>query len=113
MLPTGAISWPTVNISGFSEIKCQQIPMTVVLADRACKQTIDARGFSCPLPLLKAKQGLNNLAPGERLQVLATDAGSVRDFHTFAALSCHYLESFEERDGVYYYIFVKGVEPGK
>ena len=50
---------------------------------------IDARGLSCPLPLLKAKQGLNGLNAGESLLVLATDGGSVRDFHSFVKLSEH------------------------
>ena len=79
-------------------------------ADQIDIETIDARGLACPLPLLKAKQGLNNLAPGDRLQVLTTDPASVRDFHAFAALSCHHLEDSNENDGVYYYLFVKGVE---
>ena len=70
-------------------------------------ETIDARGLSCPLPLLKAKQGLNNLMPGEQLQVLATDSGSVRDFHAFAELSGHKLKHFTENNGVYYYLLVK------
>ncbi|MFT5720330.1 MAG: tRNA 2-thiouridine synthesizing protein A [Motiliproteus sp.] len=51
--------------------------------DYPITQRVDARGLSCPLPLLKAKQALNRLQPGEVLQVLATDAGSVRDFKAF------------------------------
>jgi tRNA 2-thiouridine synthesizing protein A len=78
--------------------------------DKTCTQTIDARGLVCPLPLLKAKQGLNNLASGERLQVLATDSASVRDFHAFVALSRHSLAAFKQTGNVYCYLLVKGVE---
>lgn len=45
---------------------------------------IDTRGLSCPLPILKAKKALADLASGELLKILATDAGSVRDFQAFA-----------------------------
>ena len=45
---------------------------------------LDVTGLQCPMPLLKAKRALNVMAPGERLRVLATDQGSVRDFRVFA-----------------------------
>lgn len=45
---------------------------------------IDTRGLNCPLPILKAKKALGELTSGELLKVVATDAGSVRDFQAFA-----------------------------
>ena len=45
---------------------------------------IDTRGLNCPLPILKAKKSLNDMASGQLLKVVATDAGSVRDFQAFA-----------------------------
>lgn len=45
---------------------------------------IDTRGLNCPLPILKAKKALGELASGQLLKVVATDAGSVRDFQAFA-----------------------------
>ena len=72
------------------------------------KHTIDARGLACPLPLLKLKQGLSDLVPGESLQIMVTDSGSVKDFHAFAALSCHLLKDFKQDGEIYYYVFVKG-----
>ena len=45
---------------------------------------IDTRGLNCPLPILKAKKALADMESGELLKVLATDAGSVRDFQAFA-----------------------------
>ena len=52
---------------------------------------LDATGLSCPMPLLKAKKALNELAVGDRLRVVATDPGSVRDFQAFAEQSGHLL----------------------
>ena len=45
---------------------------------------IDTRGLNCPLPILKAKKALADMDSGELLKVLATDAGSLRDFQAFA-----------------------------
>lgn len=45
---------------------------------------LDARGLNCPLPILKAKKALAELESGQTLKIVATDAGSVRDFQAFA-----------------------------
>jgi TusA-related sulfurtransferase len=45
---------------------------------------IDTRGLNCPLPILKAKKALAELDSGQRLKVVATDTGSLRDFQAFA-----------------------------
>ena len=45
---------------------------------------IDTRGLNCPLPILKAKKALSDMASGQLLKVVATDNGSLRDFQAFA-----------------------------
>jgi tRNA 2-thiouridine synthesizing protein A len=45
---------------------------------------IDTRGLNCPLPILKAKKALSDMVSGQTLKVVATDAGSMRDFQAFA-----------------------------
>lgn len=65
------------------------------------KEQLDTSGLNCPLPLLKAKQALTNLATGEVLKVIATDAGSQRDFRSFAKLSGNELINTESKEGVY------------
>lgn len=45
---------------------------------------LDARGLNCPLPILKTKKALADMASGQVLRVTATDTGSVRDFQAFA-----------------------------
>lgn len=71
---------------------------------------LDACGLPCPLPLLKAKQALSRLEAGQVLEILATDAGSWRDFETFADNSIHELIAREERGEVYHYWLRKGEE---
>jgi tRNA 2-thiouridine synthesizing protein A len=45
---------------------------------------LDTKGLNCPLPILKAKKALAEMTSGQLLRVTATDAGSMRDFATFA-----------------------------
>ncbi|KRP66094.1 sulfurtransferase TusA family protein [Pseudomonas orientalis] len=73
------------------------------MTDAAFDAELDASGLNCPLPLLKAKLELNQLASGAVLKVTATDAGSQRDFRTFARLAGHTLVQEEEVAGVYRY----------
>ncbi len=54
-------------------------------------EELDARDLACPMPLLKAKLALNGMPVGSVLKVLATDAGSQRDFRSFAKLAGHSL----------------------
>ena len=45
---------------------------------------LDTRGLNCPLPILKAKKALADMASGDVLKIVATDPGSMRDFQAFA-----------------------------
>jgi len=51
--------------------------------------SVDARGERCPMPLLMAKRALREIPVGGVLEVLSTDAGSERDFESFARLAGH------------------------
>ncbi len=70
---------------------------------------VDARGMSCPLPLLKAKKALSAMSAGERVRVLSTDAGSVRDFQAFCEQSGNLLLEFSCENGVYTHVLQKRV----
>ena len=45
---------------------------------------LDARCLECPLPLLRLRQELHAMAPGQQLSVLATDPATRRDFDMVA-----------------------------
>ncbi len=68
---------------------------------------LDATGLQCPMPLLKAKRALNGMQAGQVLRVLATDAGSARDFRVFSQQSGHALLASSERGGVFTHILRK------
>lgn len=64
-------------------------------------ETLDATGLSCPMPVVKTKQAVDGLDPGDVLEVRATDAGSVSDVAGWAegTPGVELLEQDEEREG--------------
>jgi TusA-related sulfurtransferase len=52
---------------------------------------LDVRGAKCPIPIVRAKKELDAMAPGEELEVTATDAGSVPDFQGWVKTAKHAL----------------------
>ena len=44
------------------------------------QELVDARGLSCPMPIVKTAQAMKTLPSGAFVEVLATDPGSVTDF---------------------------------
>lgn len=42
-------------------------------------QTVDARGLSCPMPIVRTAQAAKALPSGAAIEVLATDPGSTKD----------------------------------
>ncbi|WP_135536864.1 sulfurtransferase TusA family protein [Halostella pelagica] len=46
--------------------------------------TLDVKGQNCPMPVVKTKQNVDQLAEGDVLEVLATDPGSMSDLGGWA-----------------------------
>lgn len=63
-------------------------------------ETLDVKGLSCPMPVVKTKQAIDELAADEVLAVLATDSGSVSDIAGWAdtTVGVELLEQTEEGD---------------
>jgi len=70
-------------------------------------QVLDAKGLSCPLPILKARKALNLMAAGETLKVEATDSGSVADFAAFCRTTGNELLESSQNDCVYSFLIRK------
>jgi len=64
---------------------------------------LDTRGLNCPLPILRAKKTLNQMAAGEVLAIVATDPGAVKDFEAFAAQTGNELLESSEADGEFHF----------
>jgi TusA-related sulfurtransferase len=58
---------------------------------------VDARGTSCPGPILAAKKGIPSVTVGQVMEVLATDSATLRDLPAWCKKTGHaYLGSLEE-----------------
>ena len=64
-------------------------------------QELDTRGLTCPLPILKTKKSLNELASGQVLKIVATDPGSVKDMQAFAKQTGNALLAANEDDDTF------------
>ena len=65
-------------------------------------ETLDVKGESCPMPVVKTKQAIDDLASGEVLEVVATDSGSMSDIKGWAETTDGVeLLDQEEGDDVY------------
>lgn len=67
----------------------------------------DASGLACPLPIVKTKKSLADMAPGQVLRVIATDPGSVCDMEAFAEQTGHKLLSSGSENSKYVFLIQK------
>jgi tRNA 2-thiouridine synthesizing protein A len=70
-------------------------------------RSLDLRGMSCPLPIVKTAQAAKTLVSGDLLEALATDPGSVADFGAWCKSTGNELIEQTETDGVYRFVIRK------
>ncbi|KZE46604.1 hypothetical protein AV540_21865 [Brevibacillus parabrevis] len=68
---------------------------------------VDTKGLACPMPIVKAKKALDTLQPGQTMEVLSTDKGSLHDFTAWVKQSKNELLSHELENGVYKFLVKK------
>jgi tRNA 2-thiouridine synthesizing protein A len=68
------------------------------------KLKVDASGLSCPLPILKASQGIKSVASGELVEVVATDPGSVKDFEAWSKSTGNAMVEHSAEGGKFRYV---------
>jgi len=67
-------------------------------------QQVDARGLSCPMPIVKTAQAIKAIPSGDLVEVLATDPGSVKDFAAWSRTTGNELVEQSVDDGVYRFV---------
>jgi tRNA 2-thiouridine synthesizing protein A len=67
-------------------------------------QRVDARGLSCPLPIVRTAIAIKGLQPGDLIEVLATDPGSTKDFTAWAKTTGNELVEQGVEDGVFRFV---------
>ena len=61
-------------------------------------RTLDLKGLSCPLPIVKTAQAIRELRSGDLIEALATDPGSVADFEAWCTTTGNELVEQSETD---------------
>lgn len=70
--------------------------------------TLDLKGLACPIPIVKTAVAVKKLAPGDRIEVLATDPGSANDFPAWCRSTGNELVERGTTDGgVFRYVIRK------
>jgi len=64
-------------------------------------KVVDARGTSCPGPILAAKKGIVDVKVGEIMEVLATDRGTQKDLPAWAKKMGHEFLGVLEEAGTF------------
>ena len=69
-------------------------------------ETLDVKGLSCPMPIVKTKQAIDGLEEGAVLEVVATDSGSMSDIEGWAAGTdgVELVEQIEDGDVYRHYV---------
>ena len=78
--------------------------MTVLLT---ADELVDARGLSCPMPIVKTAVLMRTLSAGKVVEVLATDPGSVKDFQAWARSTGNELIESTQEGSVYRFLIRK------
>lgn len=71
-------------------------------------QTLDAKGLSCPMPLLRTKKAIDAIASGQVLEVLGTDPGSKNDLPSWCERTGHTFLGDSEDAGFFRFYIKKG-----
>ena len=69
--------------------------------------TLDTRGLTCPMPLLKTKKALKGMKAGQVLEILGTDPGSKNDIPNFGQKGGNEFLGMVDDDAGYTRYFIK------
>jgi tRNA 2-thiouridine synthesizing protein A len=66
--------------------------------------TIDARGLSCPLPVLRLNKALETISPGAEIVLLATDPAALKDVPAYCAAHGYQVQEIREPEFIKFLI---------
>jgi tRNA 2-thiouridine synthesizing protein A len=72
----------------------------------AADKKIDCLGLFCPMPIVKTREALQAMTPGQILEVASDDPGSEADMKSWSARSGNDLVEME-RNGAVFRFFVR------
>jgi tRNA 2-thiouridine synthesizing protein A len=72
--------------------------------DEKIASSIDTSGTCCPMPMVNTNKAIKGVAPGELLELVATDPATRQDIPDWCNRTGHTLVGCEERDGTFRYL---------
>ncbi|ASS91177.1 sulfurtransferase TusA family protein [Aeribacillus pallidus] len=72
------------------------------------EKVLDAKGLSCPMPVVKTKKAMDELTSGQVLEVQTTDKGAKSDLPAWAQASGHKVIDIKEENGILTFWIEKG-----
>ena len=76
-------------------------------ADIKADHMLDAKGLSCPLPILKTKKAVEAMTKGQVLKVETTDPGSKNDMNSWAKRTGNEILKVDEGPGLFTFYIKK------
>jgi tRNA 2-thiouridine synthesizing protein A len=74
------------------------------VANLDIKLKVDASGLSCPLPILRASQGIKTIESGQLMEIVATDPGSVKDLDAWSKATGNALVEQDSAGGKFRFV---------
>lgn len=71
--------------------------------------TLDCTGLFCPMPIIKTQQAIKKLAPGQVLEMIATDPGSIPDTQAWARQTGNELLEYWTDGGCFRFLIRKAI----
>jgi TusA-related sulfurtransferase len=68
---------------------------------------IDCTGLFCPMPIVKTREAIRQMAPGELLEMLSDDPASEADMKSWAQITGHHLAGIDRDGGVFRFLVRK------
>ena len=70
-------------------------------------QKIDCLGLFCPVPILKTREVMKQMSPGQVLEMISDDPGSEADVRSWSTRTGHHLLDVERHGAVYRFLIRK------
>jgi tRNA 2-thiouridine synthesizing protein A len=68
---------------------------------------IDCTGLFCPMPIVKTREAIKQIAPGQLLEMLSDDPASEPDMKSWAQITGHDLVAVERERGIFRFLVRK------
>jgi len=70
-------------------------------------KTLDCLGLYCPMPILKTREAIKSLGPGQVLEMISDDPASEADMNAWIARTGHELLEIDRRGTVFRFVVRK------